>query len=74
MRKLSYVYCIVLLTFMLGIHEGKIALWKDEDPEPIHIFPYSADLLPPADKNALEDGIRFNSNHDLNRLLEDYLS
>ncbi len=74
MKKLSYLYCIILLGFMLGIHEGKIALWKDDDPKPIKIFPYSSQLLPVADRRALEEGIRFESTEDLKRLLTDYLS
>ena len=74
MRKLSDLICILFLGFLLGIHNGQIALWQGEDPEPIKIFPYSAQMLPVADRRALEDGIRFETKEDLLRLMEDYLS
>lgn len=74
MKLPAYICCIVLFGFMLGIHEGKIALWEGDDPEPVYIYPYSAQLLPLADQSALEDGIHFHSRHDLERLLGDYLS
>lgn len=65
---------LLLLGFLLGIHEGKIALWYQDDPTPITVFPYSAKLLPAEDRRALEEGIRFDSPEELKRLLEDYLS
>lgn len=74
MKRISQMLCIVLLGFLLGIHKGQIALWKDEDPKPIKIFPYSAKMLPVADRRALEEGIRFESKEDLLRIMEDYLS
>ena len=74
MKKISNFICIVCLGFLLGIHNGQIALWQDEDPQPVKIFPYSAQMLPVADRRALEEGIRFESKEDLIRLMEDYLS
>ena len=74
MKRIFSLWCIIMLGFLLGIHQGRIALWKDEDPNPIKVFPYSAKLLPVADRRALEEGIRFESAEDLNRLLADYLS
>ena len=67
-------YFLVVFGLLLGIHDGKIALWKDEDPQPIQIFPYRASLLPPADQNVLKHGIPIEDEHHLNRLLQDYLS
>lgn len=73
--KLRFFSCsIVLLGFLLGIHEGKIALWKGNDPEPLRVFPYSAELLPETDQKALEKGIKIDSMKQLYSLLEDYLS
>ena len=74
MKRYSQIFCLVLLGFLLGIHNGKIALWQDEDPQPIKIFPFSAQMLPVADRRALEEGIRFETKEDLMRLMEDYLS
>ncbi len=67
--------CLFLLfSFILGSHEGYIALWKDGDPKPVRVFPYSVRSLPQADQEALEKGIRIDSESELIRLVEDYLS
>lgn len=65
---------VFLFSILLGIHDGKIALWKDDDPEPYKVFSYRADLLPDDARNALHKGIRVESKEELNRLLEAYLS
>lgn len=69
-----FSFPIVLLGFLLGIHEGKIALWKENDPEPMQVFPYRAELLPEADQKALKKGIRFENIRQLQSLIEDYFS
>lgn len=74
MNKLSYLYCILCLGFLLGIHDGRIALWKDDDPQPVKVFPYYASMLPEADQRALKKGIYLDDDADLRQLLEDYLS
>lgn len=74
MKKYTPLCCIILLGFLLGVHNGNIALWKDEDPEPIKVFPYRASMLPKADQQALYEGIRAGSIEELYRLIEDYLS
>lgn len=74
MKKLSILYSILCFGFLLGIHEGKIALWKDNDPEPYKVFPYYASLLPKADRNALKKGIYLENEDQLRKLVEDYLS
>lgn len=70
-RLLSAVW---IATFLLGIHDGRIALWKGDDPEPMRIFPYSAATLPKEEQQRLRDGIRIESMAELQRLLEAYLS
>lgn len=65
---------LLLLGFLIGIHDGRIALWKDDSPEPWRIFPYPVSVLPEEDRNALKNGIRVDSMEDLNRLLENFLS
>ena len=74
MNRASYLYCILTFGFLLGIHEGRVALWKDDDPKPIKVFPYYASMLPKADQQALEKGIHLDDDADLRSLLEDYLS
>ncbi len=65
---------VILFTLLVGIHRGRIAIWKDEDPEPYCILPYSADLLPETDRKALEKGIYLRSREELTRFLEDFCS
>lgn len=65
---------MALLGMLLGLHNGYLALWSGDDPEPVRIYPYSARLLPPADRQALEKGIPVGSDGELSRLLEDFCS
>ena len=74
MKLKEYLYCILLAGFLIGIHNGRIAIWQGEDPQPKAILPYSAELLPEADRIALQNGIRLNSREDLTRFLEDFCS
>ena len=69
-----HILCYLLaLGFLLGIKDGKIALWKDGEEQP-RIFPYRAETLPEADQKRLEEGIRIEDGTKLAQLLEDYLS
>ena len=69
-----YIYITLICSFLLGIKDGYIALWRDGCNEPIAVFPYRAHMLPEADKAALEDGITVTDELQLQQLLEDYLS
>lgn len=74
-RKATQILCTVLMAiYLLGVHEGKIALWKDNDPEPIKVFPFRVSMLPKAEQERLKNGIPIESMDDLNRLAEAYLS
>lgn len=73
-KRSSMLYSIILLGFLIGIHNGKIALWRDNNPTPVKVFPYRAEILPEADQSALRKGIRINNITDIQRLLQDYLS
>ena len=72
--KPTTVLPLILLSFLLGIRDGHIALWKDRAPNPLRVFPYRAEMLPPHDRKALEKGIILENESDLIHLLEDYLS
>jgi hypothetical protein len=71
---LRYVYLTLILTVLLGCHEGFIALWKHPQQEPAVIFPYRITSLPPADREQLLRGIQVETKDELMGLLEDYLS
>lgn len=74
MLKRMQLYFSLIFLFILGSRDGFIALWKDSDPEPVRVFPYSVASLPEADQKALEKGIHIEDAEDLKHLLEDYLS
>lgn len=74
MKRYQHLYFALLLTFILGIRDGKIALWKNGEPEPVRVFPYRAQMLPPEARNALEKGIPIDSIEQLEELAENYLS
>ena len=62
------------LSFLLGTHNGYIALWKDGCEKPLRVFPYQVKMLPLADQLALKKGIVIKSDSALAEFLEDYLS
>ena len=73
MKKRSLIP-MLLVGFLLGIHNGQIALWADGKSEPVEIFPYQARYLPEADYQALKKGIHIKDGPELQQLLEDFLS
>ena len=64
---------VLLAGFLLGIRDGRLALWRDDDPHPVQIYDIRADSLPPADRLQLRRGIRSESREALWLLLENYL-
>lgn len=74
MKQKKYVCLGLVLGFLLGCHNGYIALWKQGQEAPMRIYPYRVNLLPPADRQALRHGISVESELELAHLLEDYLS
>lgn len=65
---------LLIFGFLLGVYEGKVALWSDHKKEPLRVFPYSASQLPQKDRERLEAGIRFNNLQELKEFVEDYFS
>ena len=74
MKKRKILCNILIFGFLLGIYEGKIALWKDGQEKPVKVLPYQASMLPEADQEKLEKGIRVESLRELHKMIEDYLS
>ena len=60
--------------FLLGIHEGRLTLWRDGEDRPEQIYDIRADSLPPADRLQLRRGIRAQSREEVWQLLENYLN
>lgn len=65
---------LLLFGFLLGIHRGRLALWKDQDPQPYRIYPCPVCVLPREEQAALRQGIRIDSMEDLEHFLENFLS
>lgn len=59
--------------YLLGISRGYLALWENDDPQPIYTFSLRADSLPIADQLALRQGIHLANQDELLALLQDYL-
>lgn len=74
MKRIHYISCILVLSLILGIHDGYIALWRSGGTEPEKIFSVPATNLPKADQQALEKGIVIHDEAGLSQILEDYLS
>ena len=64
----------LMLTFFVGVHNGRLALWKNEDPTPCKVFPCPIILLPTKVQEQLKYGVRLETIEDVNRLLENFLS
>ena len=73
MKRISIAYSLLLTGFLLGINEGRIALWKYEDPHPFAVFPYYAGLLPQDLQDNLKNGIQFDDENQIVEILRDYL-
>ena len=75
MKFLRKHLCLVLaLGWILGIHQGFIALWEENATEPAAVYPHKASLLPPAEEQLLRSGIRIQDEAHLQFLLMNYLS
>ena len=74
MMKQRSISLLLILYLVLGTWKGYIALFQQGKSEPRQIFPTQVSSLPPADQQALEEGIVIRSDKKLQQLLEDYLS
>ena len=74
MKRRNIIMSILLFGFILGVYEGKIALWRDNQEKPMKVFPYQVSILPQADQQRLQQGIHVDSLSELYKLVEDYLS
>lgn len=73
-RYLKSVWIGITLGIILGTYRGYIALWNETDPQPAHVFPYKASLLPESEQEKLNAGIPIQDEEYLRKLLQDYLS
>ena len=74
MCKCRRKYLALILTFFLGLREGNISLWQSGCDEPMEVFPYRAETLPPSVRGSLEKGMAFASSEDALETAENFLS
>ncbi len=60
--------------YILKNHNGRIALFSSKSEIPIKIYDIYAKSLPEKDTQALNEGIKAESEAELNNLIETYLS
>lgn len=72
--KLRPILPALLLGFLIGNYNGRLAIWKNDDPEPYRVYPCPVYLLPKEEREALQKGISINSMEDVEEFLENFLS
>ena len=65
---------MIILTLFLGSWRGHVALFTEEGPQPLELYPVRLELLPVADREQLLKGIPVKDTKELMRILEDLLS
>ena len=65
---------LILLIGYLGLYNGQLALYGQNRAIPETLLPYRVEMFPEADQKALKNGIPYESETELNRLMEDFLS
>lgn len=55
-------------------YEGKIAVFKNSDKKPMTVYESYTSLLPPQDRQKLQNGITVDNTTDLQEIIEDYTS
>ena len=65
---------LMLLAGYLGMFNGHLALFENNDPDPLLIFPHRIEAYSEKDQNALKAGIPYYNNIELTQILEDFLS
>lgn len=63
---------ILLAGFLLGIHDGRVAIWKDGCSQPYRVIPCPAFLLTRSQQDALAAGIPIRNMTDVEKLIRDF--
>lgn len=64
----------LLIGFLIGSYNGRLAVWKNDDPEPFRVYPCPIYLLPKTEREALLRGIPIENMQDVSDFLENFLS
>ena len=63
---------LLVLGFLLGVHNGQIGVWKNQDPQPMRTIPCPIWVLSPKQRQMLQSGILIDSMDDLENLLTQF--
>ena len=63
---------VLTMGFLLGIHHGRIGIWKDQDPQVYRVIPCPVCLLSPQQQSALADGIHLDTMEDVEQLISSF--
>lgn len=61
-------------SYTVKAYDGKVAVFEDDAETPFKITDTSIKILPEADRDILEKGIKADTLSDISRILEDYCS
>lgn len=74
MRSCRIAATVLLAVLYLGVADGYLAIYEDKTAQPLQVLPYRVGAFPQADREALDKGIPFDTEAQLNKLLEDFAS
>lgn len=60
--------------YIVKDYNGKVAVFKDGDTEPVRTTQQQVDALPKTDRDMLNEGVTVTGDDELRRLIEDYCS
>ena len=64
----------LVLTAILGLQKGNLALWQPGTEQPLQVFPYRCDTRPPEVLQSLEEGMEFSDLDTAREVAEDFCS
>lgn len=75
MKRLTRSLCpLIILGFLVGTYNGRIAVWEGDDPEPFRVYPCPVYLLPKKERDMLKRGIRISDMEDVRYFLENFMA
>ena len=63
---------LLLVGFLIGVHNGQIGVWRIPDPEPMRTIPCPIWVLSQKQQQLLQQGIRIESMTDLEKMMTDF--
>lgn len=64
----------ILMTFLLGVKNGQVAIWHTESARLLRVLPWPSSVLPAQVQQALNNGIRIEEDSDVGKLILQMIS